>query len=409
VSLAPVTVANVAVGPDGEHTPVQTADDGSLLFTASVPSCGYAVYDLVSDDEGLPVSSELGVDDSHLENGRLCVRWDDAGMLTSIWDKSANREVLAPGSRGNVFQLFADYPNFYEAWDLDRFTLEHPIEVTSLDDLTVTERGPHRASVRMTRSFGDSRIVQTMSLCACSGRLDFTTRVDWHESHRLLKVAFPVEVRSQRATYEIQYGYVERPTHANTSWDLARFEVCAHRWADLSEPGYGVALLNDCKYGYDIQGNVMRLSLLRAPGWPDPLADRGTHQFTYALLPHGGDLCQGRVVEAAHELNVALRPLPTTPGAGPGARRASFLRVDRPGVIVDAVKKAEDADDLLVRLYEAQGQRGPVRLTSARAVARAHRADLLERPGEPVEIADDGSIPLTVRPFEIVTLLLELA
>jgi alpha-mannosidase len=409
VSLAAKTRADVAVGPDGERTPVQVANDGSLLFGASVPACGYTVYDLVAEDGAARGRSELEVDDSHLENSRLSVRWDGAGLLTSVWDKSADREALAPGSRGNVFQVFTDYPNFYDAWDVDRFTLDHPVEVTTLDDLTVTEGGPHRASVRMSRSFGDSLIIQTISLCAGSSRLDFATEVHWHESHRLLKVAFPVDVRSQRATYEIQYGHVERPTHANTSWDLARFEVCAQRWADLSEAGYGVALLNDCKYGYDIQGNVMRLSLLRAPGWPDPRADRGTHTFTYALLPHSGDLRQGQVVEAGQELNVALRVVPTTAHAGTGARRASFLRVDRPGVVIDAVKKAEDTDTLVVRLYDSWGQRGPVSLTCARPVTNASRADLLERPTEQVALADDGSIPFTVRPFEIVTLLLEMA
>jgi alpha-mannosidase len=261
----------------------------------------------------------------------------------------------------------------------------------------------------MTRSFGESRVTQTISLAAGSGRLDFVTTVDWHESRRLLKVAFPVDVRSQRATYEIQYGHVERSTHTNTSWDLARFEVCAQRWADLSEPGYGVALLNDCKYGYDIQSNVMRLSLLRAPGWPDPQADRGMQRFTYALLPHPGGLRDGRVVEAGHELNVPLRAVPTASHTGHQPRRASFLRVDRPGVVIDAVKKAEDTDALVVRLYEAWGQRGPVRLTCAAPVAAVKRADLLERAQDGVETDRDGSIPLRLRPFEIVTLLLELA
>jgi alpha-mannosidase len=398
----------VAIGPEGQRSPVQVDDDGSLRFEASVPSCGYSVYDLVTETGDPPPTSELAVDERGLENSRLRVRWDDDGLLTSVWDKSADREVLAAGARGNVLQVFEDYPNFYDAWDVDRFTLQHPTDVTTLDELVVTERGPHRASVRTTRSFGHSRIIQTISLYAGSNRLDFATTVDWRESRRLLKVAFPVDIRSNRATYEIQYGHVERPTHANTSWDLARFEVCAQRWADLSEPGYGVALLNDCKYGYDIQGNVMRLSLLRSTGWPDPEADRGTHRFTYALLPHPGDLGQGGVVETGQELNVPLRPVRTASHAGERARRAAFLRVDRPGVVIDAVKKADDADALVVRLYEAWGQRGPARLTCAAPVAEARRADLLEREQERLELAEDGSIPLRLRPFEIVTLLLRL-
>jgi alpha-mannosidase len=399
----------VAIGTDGERSPVQVGEDGSLLFEASVPSCGYTVYDLVTGAGDQTPGSELAVDEHGLEHGRLRVRWDDDGLLTSVWDKSADREVLAAGARGNVLQVFEDYPNFYDAWDVDRFTLHHPVDAMALDELVVTERGPHRASVRMTRSFGESRVTQTLSLSAGSNRLDFATTVDWHESRRLLKVAFPVDIRSHRATYEIQYGHVERPTHTNTSWDLARFEVCAQRWADLSEAGYGVALLNDCKYGYDIQGNVMRLSLLRAPGWPDPLADRGTHRFTYALLPHRGDLRDGGVVESGYELNVPLRAVRTPSQAAERARRASFLRVDRPGVVIDAVKKAEDTNTMVVRLYEAWGQRGPARLTCAAPVAEARRADLLERPGERLEAGADGSVPLTLRPFEIVTLLLKLS
>jgi alpha-mannosidase len=387
---------------------MQVGDDGSLLFEASVPSCGYAVYDLVTGAGDQRPGSELAVDERGLENSRLRVRWDDEGLLTSVWDKSADREVLAAGARGNVLQIFEDYPNFYDAWDVDRFTLQHPVDMTTLDELVVTERGPNRASARMTRSFGDSRVTQTISLSAGSTRLDFSTAVDWHESRRLLKVAFPVDIRSHRATYEIQYGHVERPTHTNTSWDLARFEVCAQRWADLSEAGYGVALLNDCKYGYDIQGNVMRLSLLRAPGWPDPLADRGTHHFTYALLPHNGDLRDGGVVESGYELNVPLRAVRTPSHAGERARRASFLRVDRPGVVIDAVKKAEDTDAIVVRLYEAWGRRGPARLTCAAPVAEARRTDLLEHEQVRLEPDDDGSIPLHLRPFEIFTVLLRL-
>ena len=190
--------------------------------------------------------------------------------------------------------------------------------------------------------------------------LVFTTDVDWQESNRLLKVAFPVTVRSPRATYEIQFGQVERPTHENTTWDEARFEVCAQQWADLSEPGYGVALLNDCKYGYDVHGNVLRLSLLRAPSWPDPVADRGAHRFTYALLPHRGDVAEGRVVEEARELNQPLRLV--REARHPGARPPSASLVATTGVPVQvsAVKHADRADGIVVRLVEVNGRRGPV-------------------------------------------------
>jgi alpha-mannosidase len=223
----------------------------------------------------------------------------------------------------------------------------------------------------------------------------------------MLKVAFPVDVHSNRATFEIQYGHVERPTHSNTSWDWARFEVCAHRWADLSEPDYGVALLNDCKYGYDISGNVMRLSLLRSPTSPDPEADQGRQEFTYALFPHQGDLRRGGVVQAAYELNSPLRAVPADRDAL-GLREASFLQSDNDGVIVEAVKRAEDSDALIVRLYEAYGQRHSSRLSTARHIAAAAVVDLLERELSPLD-TDGQTVALEFRPFEIKTVRLTLA
>ncbi|HEX3981011.1 MAG TPA: glycoside hydrolase family 38 C-terminal domain-containing protein, partial [Acidimicrobiales bacterium] len=242
---------------------------------------------------------------------------------------------------------------------------------------------------------------------AGSPYVDFETEVQWHETNRLLKVAFPVDVRSLRASYEIQYGHVERPTHANTSWDAARFEVCAHRWADLSEPGYGVALLNDCKYGYDIANGVIRLSLLRSSTWPDPVADRGHHHFTYRLLPHRGDLREAGVVDAGYDLNVPLRTVTTTPHPGPSGTTGSLLTVDAPHVVIDAVKRADDDPDALVlRLYEAWGRRGPVTVRAPWEIRRGTRTDLLEREIE--EAAVDGSeVVFDISPFEIVTLKLE--
>jgi alpha-mannosidase len=226
--------------------------------------------------------------------------------------------------------------------------------------------------------------------------------VEWQENQKFLKVAFPVAIHSHRATYEIQYGQIERPTHSNTSWDLGKFEVCAQKWADLSEAGYGVALLNDCKYGHDIHGNVMRLSLLRAPTSPDPEADRGHHRFTYAILPHAGDLREGSVIEEAYALNVPLlvRNVTKHPGRLPASH--SFFRLDRPGAILEAVKVAEDGGAIIVRLYEAEGARGPVVLSTALPVRKAWLADLLEN--EQAELPlHEGNVTLDLTPFEIVT------
>jgi alpha-mannosidase len=238
-----------------------------------------------------------------------------------------------------------------------------------------------------------------MVLDAGSRVLRFETEVDWQEQHKFLKVGFPVDVRSARATYEIQFGHVERSTHANTSWDQARFEVCAHRWADLGEPGYGVALLNDCKYGYDILGSVMRLSLLRSPTHPDPSADRGKHRFTYALMPHPGDFRQGGVIAAAEDLNAPLRVV----RGAPGSPRRSLIEVDAPQVVVETVKRAEDSDSVIVRLYESWGGRCKARLRTSLPVSKAHLCDLLERNRDELPI-QDGVIEVALEPFKILTL-----
>ncbi|MDQ3897236.1 MAG: glycosyl hydrolase-related protein, partial [Actinomycetota bacterium] len=358
-----------------------------------VPPMGYTVIDLAAATEP---SLEAG--DGWMANEHLRVEWDASGRLTSILDLDHDRQVLARGRLGNVFHLHHDRPAEYDAWDVDRRALDAfeelagPVNVDALD-----------SSVRFRRSFGDSSIDQTLVLAAGSRRLDFVTEVDWHERHKLLKVAFPVAVHADRATFEIQFGHIRHPTHENTSWEQARFEVCAHRWADLSEAGYGVALLNDCKYGYDVRGNVLRLSLLRAPTAPDPLCDQGRHRFTYALLPHAGDPFAGGVLDAASALNtpLAVRPVPAHPGPLPPS--ASFVSVDDPGFVVVAVKRADDGrGELVVRGYEAYGGSRRVRLRVALPFTSATRTDLLERPRHDVPVEGD-EILLRVRPFELVT------
>lgn len=367
--------------------------DGRLV-EVSVPGCGWAPV----DPESIPTRPPVTVGDDFIDNGILRITWDSAGLLTSIWDHEVGREVLAAGERGNLFQLHQDHPKAFDAWDVDRAYLHDVSDLIGLDSAQVLKTHPLRGEVRLARSFGGSRIAQTMRLTAGSRRIEFHTEVDWQERHRFLKVAFPLAIRATRATFEIQHGYIDRPTTENTSWEEARFEVSAHRWAELAEPGYGAALLNDCKYGYDVRGHTMRLSLLRGPGYPDPEADRGWHRFAYALLPHPGDLRQGRVVEEAEAFNL---PITFRTGRVPGS--GQVVRVDRPGVSVEAVKRAEDGDGVVLRLCEVHGVRGPVRVDVGWSFASVARSDLLERPLE--QISHDGStVTLQLRPFELVTL-----
>jgi alpha-mannosidase len=393
----------IAFNPSSyDRTEVVELPDGSLT-TVSVPGCSWGPVEApATSADWAPVDVSAGF----LDNGILRVRWNADGLLTSVWDHATGREVIPPGRVGNLFQLHEDRPSSFDAWNVDREYLERFVDLLDLESVEITERDPMRGGVRFVRRFGASRLSQTVRLSAGSRRIEFDTEVDWHERHRFLKVAFPVAVRSPVATYEIQHGHIQRPTVANTSWDEARFEVCGHRWADLSEPGYGVALLNDCKYGYDVRGDVLRLSLLRATGYPDPQADRGTHRFAYALLPHPGDLRgEGRVVEEAESFNL---PLEIVRGSGSGR----IVAVDRPGVSVEAVKWAEDGGDVIVRLCEVWGARGPVRVSLGLPFTSVSRTDLLERPIErPVErlVHDGSAVEFDLHPFQLVTLRFERA
>jgi len=271
-----------------------------------------------------------------------------------------------------------------------------------LAPIEVVEAGGLRGTIRFRRSFSASVIDQTMTLAAGSRRVDFVTDVDWHEDHKFLKVAFPVAVHAAAARFEIQFGHLARPTHANTAFEQARFEVCAQRWADLSEAGYGVALLNDCKYGYDVRGHTLRLSLLRAPTAPDPLCDRGRHRFTYALLPHAG--APTPVVAAGYALGAPLVVRTSAPAAGRRPAEHSLVSSDDPGFVIETVKAADDGRGIVVRGYEALGGRRRVRLRAGLPCTAVVRTDLLERDGDPVPLETDGRIPLSVRPFELVTL-----
>jgi len=352
-------------------------------------------------------ASSLSVSERALENEYLAMRLDDSGYIASLSLKANDREVVAEGRACNELQLLEDVPNNWEAWDVDLFSHETAQPLGGKAEIEVVERGPVRAAIRVTRSFGSSRIVQDIRLSATAPFLEFATTVDWYEDRKMLKAAFPVRVNSTRATYEIQFGHVERPTHYNTSWDQARFEVCAHKWADLSEGAWGVALINDCKYGHDCYHNTLRLTLLRAPQAPDPTADRGTHQFTYWLYPYIGDFRQAGVVTVANRLNSPVRCVRTQSPLD----TCSFLEVtappEGPKLVVEALKRAEDSDDLILRLYEAHNTRGKASLRFGFPVECAQRCDLLEREtGQALEVRD-GTVTLDVRPFEIISLKLK--
>ncbi|MDA3627628.1 glycosyl hydrolase-related protein [Saccharopolyspora sp. WRP15-2] len=328
-----------------------------------------------------------------LDNGLLRATIDHRGLLTSVYDHAAEREALA--APGNLLQLHPDHPNAWDAWDLDDFYRHHTHDLTDIDQITTDAH-----TVHIQRSFGRSTLTQHITLPAHARRIDITTDIDWHETEKILKASFPLDIHADHSAAETQFGHVKRPTHTNTSWDAAKFEICAHRYLHLAEPGYGHALINDSTYGHDVTRpngttTTARLSLLRAPRFPDPRTDHGHHQLRYALCP-GADI--GDAIREGYHLNLPER---TTHGS---RTVAPLITVDNDAVIVEAVKLADDrSGDLVVRLYESRGGRAHTRLTISFPATAVTRTDLLERPLADPEAPTDA-LDIRLRPFEIRTL-----
>ncbi|MBN2305415.1 MAG: alpha-mannosidase, partial [Anaerolineae bacterium] len=396
--------------PDGQHlvqadgTPVfvQPTENGIWLCAGSLPP--YSITGLQWATGPNPVPNpvpETGLiaEPTLLENRFLRVEFNPAGDIVRMYDKVHAREVLPDGAVANQFQAFEDRPPNWDAWDIEIYYDDKLWLADPADSMRVIEAGPLRATLEIKRRILNSAYTQRISLDYSSPVIRFDTDMDWHERHILLKVAFPVDILAPQATYDIQWGNVQRPTHRNTSWDWARFETAAQKWADLSEGNYGVSLLNDCKYGHDIRDNVIRLSLLRGTTKPDPDADQGQHQFTYALLPHAGDWTE-ETIPAAYALN---DPALIITGRGGTPERVEFLAVDRPNVVIETVKRADDGNGLIVRLYESQRQRGPVTLTAHADIRAAAVTNLLE--DTLVDLTPAGrQVTFDLAPYQIMTL-----
>ncbi|ASA24209.1 alpha-mannosidase [Paenibacillus donghaensis] len=331
------------------------------------------------------------------------LEFNEQGEISRWLDKSADRELIPAGQNANQLQFFHDTPPLWDAWDLDSRYEQQPAGAAILLDKQVITRGSVLISLKFRWQLNASVIEQEIVLPRHGRRVDFRTRVLWNEEHKLLKVAFPVDVVTTKATYEIPFGALERPTHRNTSWEQAQYEVCGHRWADLSENDYGVSLLNDCKYGYDIHDGVIRLSLLRAPSWPDKNADRGEHFFTYSLYPHSGDWGKGQVVKEAADLNEPLLAVQQHPHPGIHPDTHAWLGFRSEHVLLDTIKSAEDGSGTIIRLYESAGRRGTATIDWLAEEIRASSADLLEGETGTLE-AQDGILKLSFRPYEVKTI-----
>jgi alpha-mannosidase len=322
------------------------------------------------------------VSENELENDLVRVVLGDDGTLASVYDKRADREVL--DGRGNQLWVYVDKPRLFDAWDIDPDYAEDGQELERVESLAVVDQGPHRGVIRIEWRHRASRIRQDVRLWANSARVEFRTTLDWHDRRLLVKARFPLAVRSALASFETAFGVVERPTHRNTSWDAARFEVAAHRFADLSEPGYGVALLNDGRYGHHALGNELGISLLRSPAYPDPLADEGEQTFTYALYPHRGGWLEGGVLREAQDLN---RPLLARPVRAAESASWRPLRLEGLPLGLGALKALEDGGGLVLRTYEPQGARGRCEASVPPGWTIDAELDLLENAIDPPDLA----------------------
>lgn len=372
--------------------------EAGKVWVEGIPAKGYKVVNVPAVNEGVSVCEDC----RKIENDCLAVTFDENWNICSIYDKKADREVVKAGEVANRLTAYEDIPRNWDAWEITNYYTEKSWNLDEVTSVKVIKNG-ETAGFEIVRPFQKSVVTQRITLDAHTGKIDFDNTIDWKNDHILLKTAFPTDIKSEKATYDIQYGSVERPTHYNTSWEQAKFEVCAHKYADLSEYNYGVSIMNDCKYGHDIHGGVIRLTLLKSATWPNPAADKEVHNFTYSLYPHAGDYRQAGTIQMAYQLNNPMTAVPVAAQTGTLADSYSLVSVDKKNVFIEAVKEAEDSDALIVRLYDAYDTTSKVTVNFGFDVAKVETATILEEAQDEVAV-ENNAVTLTVKPFEIVTL-----
>jgi alpha-mannosidase len=390
-----------------------------FLLLSKTPALGYNTYFVRAATAAAPNRTAVKTSANTLENEFIRLKIDpQSGCMTSLFDKRSQTEALASSETdiggpknsvcGNLLQTFYDKPKQWDAWNIDADFEKQHWDLNKADEVKLVESGPLRAVIRIKQHFQNSAFVQDVTMYAGVPRVDVKMQADWHEKHILLKVAFPLSAHNTKATFEIPYGSVERPTTRNTPAEQSEFEVPALQWADISDSQHGFSLLNDSKYGYDAKGNVLRLSLLRSPEWPDPHADEGHHAFTYSLYPHGGTWRDAQTVRRGYELNYQVFSKQAEKHEGTFASEHSFLQVQPENVVLTAVKKAEDDDTLILRFYEWAGKETDVKLQLPTGAQTASETDLMERVTGTLSI-QDGAITIHTKPYEIKTVKVQFA
>lgn len=369
-------------------------DGKTFEYSEEIPAFGYKVI------TGEPTKNGVKVKGNIAENKFYKMQIDKAGRIISLFDKRANREVFK--GLGNEIQIFEDYPVHYDNWEISMHYKQKPYDFSSDAEITPFTDGTSAGFI-VKRKYQNSTIKQTIRLYTENDRIDFENDIDWHEHHHLVKASFPFDINANTATYDIQYGHVSRPAHDNTSWDEAKFEVCAHKWADISEGNYGVAVLNDCKYGYNAEGSTLKLTLLRCGTDPNPNADQGKHVFTYSLLPHANNLVNSNVIKSAYELNLPLIAKKVSKNSGNLDAEYSLVSVDNEAVVIETIKKAEADDSMIIRGYESKNSRANVNISVAKGFKKAYLCNMLEKEETALDF-DGKTLNLVVKPFEIFTI-----
>lgn len=384
-------------GADGSLYPVQKTADGMVCSLKNLPSKGYTAYTPVHDSiSAIAPFTRTGND--KLETPYYILELDENGLFSRLFDKENDREVLQHGKKGNLMRVYEDKPIYYDNWDIDIFYTEKYWDVLALESMEWVDEGTVRTTLSIERKVSNSLIRQRIHFYADSRRIDFETYVDWKEQQHLLKVHFPVDVHTDEATFDIQFGNLTRKVHQNTSWDVARFESCGHKWMDLSEGHYGVSMLNDCKYGHSVKDSNMALTLIKSGIEPNPTTDQEEHFFTYALYPHAEDWKHADTVLEAYKLN---QPALTAMG-GHASKRFSLAKTAHANAMLETIKLAEDGDGYIARIYETDNARTQSHLVWNMPIASVEECNLIEEKITDVSF-EDNSIPFTIKPYEIKT------
>lgn len=382
---------------EGVLYPVQKTAEGAVVYVEHLPSKGYKTFAAVSSEIEQKTPFVL-VDDHTLETPFYTIHLDAEGRFDRIYDKENDREVLQDGKKGNQFRMYEDKPMCFDNWDVDIFYTEKYWDINDVTSMEWTECGPVRTTLEIERRESNSVIRQKIHFYADSRRIEFETYVDWKEHQTLLKVHFPVNVHTDEATFDVQFGNLTRKVHTNTSWDKARFESCGQKWIDLSEGHYGVSMLNDCKYGHSVKDSDMALTLIKSGIEPNPVADQEEHYFTYAIYPHAEKWQEAKTVEQAYDLN---QPAIAVAGGKPGSL-LSKASVDRSNVVLETIKCAESGHGIIIRMYESENALTKTNLVVEGNYNKAFVCNLLEEEEAELELKD-GVVCVQLKPYEVVT------